>query len=328
MRGVRSHAVKLRLARNVKEKNMKAHRTLLTAILTATACCGAVTAFAGTKPPAHTPTIYVNQDATHIEVYKGDHSYSIAGKDTAMYSPIGLAVQALGDVVYSNREGDQRPGTIVTLPPGKGDVTAKYIIKCKDLTPWGVSIDADSNIWMTNYETNEVRQYAANANGCPAPLTSIKGPHTQLDNPQMAVVDSKGRIVVSNYLTGIVIFAPGAHGDATPIANITNPKIISAHIEGMAVDRKDNIWVTSYAKGQVYEFAPDANGTDAPKRTLAGRNTKLYVPIGIAIDRRTGEIYIADYGTHAVLVFAPDANGNVAPIRTFAGGFDYGVALK
>ena len=57
-------------------------------------------------------------------------------------------------------------------------------------------------------------------------------------------------------------------------------------------------------------------------------SSDLYVPIGIAIDRGTGEIYIADYGTHAVLVFAADANGNVAPIRDFAGGFDYNVALK
>jgi DNA-binding beta-propeller fold protein YncE len=308
---------------------MKAYaQTALTAALMATAFYGALAANAGTTPPTHTPTIYVNQDATHIEVYKGSHSYSIAGKNTAMYSPIGLAVQALGDVVYSNREGDKRPGTIVTLPPGKGNVTAKYIIKCDDLTPWGVSIDADSNIWMTNYDSNEVREYAANANGCPAPLSSIKGPHTQLDDPEMAVVDRKGRIVVANYLTGIVIFAPGAQGDATPVAAITNSKIIGAHLEGMTIDRHDDIWVTSYAKGQVFEFAPDANGKAAPMRVIGGKNTKIQVPIGIAIDRRTGEIYVADYGRHAVLVFAPDANGDVAPIRDFAGGFDYGVALN
>lgn len=306
---------------------MKSHnRMLLTGILVM-ACGAAVASFAGTK--ATSPlAIYVIQDATHIEVYKGNREYSIAGKNTAMRSPVGIAVQRLGDIVYSNREGDRRPGTIVTLPPGRGDVTAKYVIRCKDLTPWGVSIDTDSNIWMTNYDTNEVREYAADASGCPAPLATIKGPHTRVDNPQMAVVDRKGRIVVSNYLSGILVFAPGAHGDAAPIANITNPKVVNAHLEGMTIDRDNNIWVSSYAYGRIMEFAPDANGDAAPKRLIAGRNTKLTVPIGIAIDRRTGEIYVADYGTRAMLVFAPDANGNVAPIRTFGGGFDYNVALK
>jgi DNA-binding beta-propeller fold protein YncE len=292
------------------------------------ACSGALAADTGAKPPARPPAIYVIQDGSHIQVYKGDHTYSVGGKNTAMYSPIGIAVQKLGDIVYSNREGDHRPGTIVTLPPGKGDMTAKYIIKCKGLTPWGVSLDADSNIWMTNYETNEVRQYAANANGCPAPLSTIKGPHTLIDNPQGAAVDRKGRIIVTNYLSGILIFAPGAHGDATPIAQITNSKVINAHLEGMTIDRDNNIWVTSYAYGRVMEFAPDANGTEEPKRLIAGKQTQMTVPIGIAIDRRSGEIYVADYGTHAMLVFAPDANGDVAPVRRFAGGFDYNVALK
>jgi DNA-binding beta-propeller fold protein YncE len=305
----------------------KTHIVLASALMAAV-CGAALGARGAAKPPAHPPTIYVNQDATHIEVFKGKREYSVGGKNTAMYSPIGIAAQALGDIVYSNREGDHRPGTIVTLPPGKGNVTAKYIIRCKDLTPWGVSIDADSNIWMTNYDTNEVREYAPNASGCPAPLSSIKGPNTGIDNPQMAVVDHKGRIVVSNYLSGILIFPPGAHGNVAPVAKITNMKIINAHLEGMTIDRHDNIWVTSYAKGQVYKFAPDANGNAAPKRIISGRNTKLSVPIGIAIDRRSGEIYIADYGTHAVLVFAADSNGNVAPIRTFAGGFDYGIALR
>ena len=295
-------------------------------LLTATILAGSAAFAADTGP--RPPSIYLIQDGTHIEVFKGSREYSVAGKNTAMYSPIGIAVQQLGDIVYSNREGDHRPGTIVTLPPGKGNVTAKYIIKCKGLTPWGVSLDADSNIWMTNYESNEVRQYAADANGCPAPLSSIKGPHTELDNPQAVVVDRKGRIVVSNYLSGILVFAPGAHGDATPIAKITNSKVINAHLEGMTIDRHDNIWVTSYAFARIMEFAPNANGADEPKRLIEGDKTQLTVPIGIAVDRRSGEIYVADYGTHAALVFAPDANGNVAPIRSFGAGFDYNIALK
>ena len=285
---------------------------------------GALATSAGTR----TPTVYVLQDSGKIVIYRGTHQSEITGQDTGMYSTVGIARQAYGDLVISNRELDNRSGDIVTLPPGKGDVPAKYKIKCKGMTPWGIGVDADSNIWMTDYDSNDVREYAATANGCPQPLARISGPYTGLDQPENVAVDHNGRIVVSNYLKGIVVFAPGANGDVFPVAKITSPQVMSAHLEGMAIDAKNNIWVTSYANQAVMEFAPDANGDAAPKRMISGSNTQMTAPVGIALDHKTGEIYVADYGTRAVLVFAADADGNVAPARQFAPGFAFGIALK
>ena len=273
------------------------------------------------------PTVYVLQDAGAIEVYRGARHWEIAGPDTQMNSVVDIKRQPLGDLVVSNREVDGKAGTIVSLPAEKGNVAAKYVIKCKGFTPWGIGIDRNSNIWMTDYETNDVRAYAATANGCPAPLTKISGPHTGLDQPENVAVDRDGRIIVSNYLHGILIFAPGSDGDAAPIRTITNGQVINAHLEGMTVDNKDNIWVTSYANQAVLEFAPDANGTAAPKRVISGSKTRLDAPVGIAVDRKSGEIYVADYGARAILVFGSDAAGNTAPVRTLSPGFDFGVAV-
>ena len=133
---------------------------------------------------------------------------------------------------------------------------------------------------------------------------------------------------MANYLTGITIYASGASGDAAPIATIAGSETRNAHIEGLAVDKHDNIWVTSYANSAVYEFAPDAKGAAAPIRELSGSLTQLSDPIGLAIDRKSGDIYVADYGTRAILEFAPDAQGNAAPIATITGStFPWDLAL-
>lgn len=284
---------------------------------------------AATAPGSGGPTVYVLQDSGTITIYRDSKQKEISGRDTGMHSTVAIARQALGDLVVSNREVDGKPGSIVTLPPGKGDVAAKYIIKCDGMTPWGIGLDAESNIWMTDYESNDVRKYAATANGCPAPLATISGPHTGLDLPENVAVDRKGRIVVADYLNGIRIFAPGANGDVPPVAALTNAQVMNAHLEGMAIDSKNHIWVTSYANAAVLEFAANANGSDAPVRVISGDKTQLDAPVGIALDRRSGEIYVAGYGTRAMLVFAANANGNVAPLRTFANGsFPFGVAVK
>jgi len=271
-------------------------------------------------PSGDSPTLYV-ADAEGLRIIKAGKMTQIAGRKTKLTSPWSIERQRLGDLVVGNREVSHShiPGRIVTLPAGEGNVPAKYVLECKNFTPGDIALDRDSNIWMTDYDTNDVRAYPATATGCPAPLVTIRGPHTQLAQPEAIAIDSKGRIIVANYLSGLTIYAPGASGDAAPIATIEDAQTKNAHIEGLAVDNHDNIWVTSYANSAVYEFAPDAKGAAVPIRQLSGSQTKLNDPIGLAIDRKSGDIYVADYGTRAILEFAPDAQGNAAPIATITG---------
>jgi sugar lactone lactonase YvrE len=275
------------------------------------------------SPRKNSPTLYV-VETPGVGIVKASKRTEITGRNTKLTSPWGIARQALGDLVISNRElsHSEKPGRIVTLPAGKGNVTAKYVLQCKDFAPGGIAVDKDSNIWMTDYDSGaggDVRAYPANATGCPAPLFQITGPHTQLNQPTAVAIDSKGRIIVANYLVGLTIYAPGSNGDVAPIATIKDSDTENSHIEGMTVDNHDNIWVTSYANASVLEFAPDANGNVAPIRKISGDRTQLDAPIGLAVDRKTGNIYVAAYGNAGVLEFAADAQGNVAPISTISG---------
>lgn len=71
-----------------------------------------------------------------------------------------------------------------------------------------------------------VTVYAPGANGNVAPQRSIMGKDTGLVNPNGIAVDADGNIYVSNVSNGdrpdaIVVFGPGANGDATPRTTIT-----------------------------------------------------------------------------------------------------------
>jgi DNA-binding beta-propeller fold protein YncE len=69
--------------------------------------------------------------------------------------------------------------------------------------------------------------------------------------------------------------------------------------------------LTSYPVG--------ASGDVAPSRVIAGPDTGLVSPWGLAVDELHGELYVADSGANAIHVYALDANGNVRPKRTIAG---------
>jgi hypothetical protein len=80
------------------------------------------------------------------------------------------------------------------------------------------------------------------------------------------------------------------------------------------------VYVTDGNQSRVLVWLLDATGAVSPQRTLAGSNTLLDNPVGIAIDH-AGEIVVANEGTSALgnlLVFAPDADGDVAPLRVLA----------
>ena len=83
---------------------------------------------------------------------------------------------------------------------------------------------------------------------------------------------------------------------------------------------------------QVLVYLPTATGdVERPARSIGGRDTKLYEPCGVAVDR-AGRLYVSsaigarplghpelEGYTGMITVYAPRANGNAAPIRTIVG---------
>lgn len=107
------------------------------------------------------------------------------------------------------------------------------------------------------------------------------------------------------------VFAPGAKGDAKPIASIPLPDGATA-VRGIALDPSGNLYVSTDAE-EIDEYAsPETSPTLT--RTLKG-NVQMLHPWSLAFDP-TGELYVANTGFNNVLAYSATANGNAAADRT------------
>src|SRR5437899_10666584 len=138
--------------------------------------------------------------------------------------------------------------------------------------------------------------------------------------------------VGSNTIASILVYAPGASGNAAPTATIAGDNTGLTGTFGMARDGAGNIYVTN--AGTTYSTAVAAAGTGGnatPTAMIAGGNTGLNFPAGIALDG-AGNIYVTNFSGNNITVYAAGASGNATPTATIAGGntglnFPPGIAM-
>jgi hypothetical protein len=178
--------------------------------------------------------------------------------------------------------------------------------------------------------------YPISANGNYNPGTNIiVGSNTGLLNPAGIALDSSSNIYVTNQgNSSVTVYSAGSSGNVTPIATITGTNTGLLNPFGIALDSSNRIYVANglnTTTPSVTVYAAGSNGNVAPIATIAGPNTGLADPSGIAVDP-TGRIYVGNENSPSfngiVTVYNAGANGNVAPIRTITGantGFANGV---
>jgi hypothetical protein len=200
--------------------------------------------------------------------------------------------------------------------------------------PSGVALDSSGNIWVTNYAvggTPSVTEYAPESNGEVSPIATISGSATNLLEPTGLAIDSLGDLWVVNASGSILEFAPGSNGNVSPVTVIAGSNTGMTVPSGIVVDVAGNIWITneqlSTTPASVAMFTAGSNGNVTPAVTIAGSNTGLSNPAGLAIDANWN-IYVANQtigaancpsATGAITVYSPGSNGNVAPAATISG---------
>ena len=169
---------------------------------------------------------------------------------------------------------------------------------------------------------SEIGVFAAVANGNTAPINTIKGSNTQIFNPQTAILDKSGKLWTCDFNSGnILAFAPGANANATPIVNIAGSLSQMSDCGGIVLSASGMIYAASFPAYNsdvplVAAWKPGSNGNVAPAFTIAGSNTKLVRPWGLALDNQ-GELYVsANFNT--IVVFGAQS-GNATPLRTISG---------
>jgi len=85
--------------------------------------------------------------------------------------------------------------------------------------PGSTSPDSVRHLYVVSQFDRAIYVYDIAADGAlTGPSRTISGTHTGLTNPTSMMVDALGAVYVVNYQASVVVFSPGANGDATPQA--------------------------------------------------------------------------------------------------------------
>ena len=311
-------------------------------------------AAAGTKDT----TIFVANEY-HVTAYPADARGDVApiALTTDMAGPSGIGRDASGRIYVTN--GGTNTVTIYAAG-ANGNVPPLAVIggsNTKLTNPHALALDAGGKIYVLNSALNgrsSITVYPPLGTNTgilnEAPVAAIAGSKTGLAVPAGIALDSQGNIYVANeepiisrkfYDYGrITVYPAGSNGNIAPATTISGLKTGLALPVGIAVDSGGNIYV-----GNVYTtntnrfssitvYSAGSKGDVAPIAVVAGSNTGLGYPEGIALDSR-GNLYTDGYieGVgNTVDVYPAGSNGNVFPAATIAGldtglQFTGGIAL-
>jgi virginiamycin B lyase len=163
-----------------------------------------------------------------------------------------------------------------------------------------------------------IANFAAGAYHSPATGTITSLPNASWNTNGKMTFDAGGALWIgyvasangqgSNFV-GIAEYAPGATGNASPIATIvpTNPV---GQVDGIAIDAQGEVYISDASNAAVYVYPAGANGNTAPIRTLQGNLTKLGGGQKLSFDAN-GNFWVGS--ANGILEFPGNANGNVAP---------------
>src|SRR2546430_3095720 len=205
----------------------------------------------------------------------------------------------------------------------------------RDLTVTGVQTCAlPIYIYVANFEigVRSITVYGPGASGNAVPTAVIVGSATGLCDPFALAVDAAGTLYVANHCANsITVYAPGANGDVAPTAAIAGDNTGLSSPSGLALDASGRIYVTNQGdlfgeNASVEIFSSGASGNATPLARIAGGNTGLIAPAGIALDA-AGNVYVPN--AHAspadITIYAAAADGNVAPTSTIVTRFVAGI---
>jgi len=158
-------------------------------------------------------------------------SQILSGDATKLDNPRGLAFDKAREL-YALNDGypNHRPDTVTIYARNASGNTAPIrMIDGFDTQieqPTAMAVSGEM-IYVFNqgipFETRpHVTAYETSQTGDVPPTISISGENTQLSKAEGLAVDAAGFIYVNNGVNQILVFAPGATGDAAPVQVITS----------------------------------------------------------------------------------------------------------
>jgi DNA-binding beta-propeller fold protein YncE len=158
------------------------------------------------------------------------------------------------------------------LPLGQDATAASPMSEAQShttsLTPVPYSAD---ELYVSNAGNNTITVYHHDAQGNAAPIWTIAGQNTGLENPGQLSEDAQGNLYVVNGGASILVFAFHAHGNVKPLRVLHGPATGLRLPAAVTVDQStgkifvaDNGYEHEAQPGILLRFPPNASGNQAP----------------------------------------------------------------
>jgi hypothetical protein len=225
-------------------------------------------------------------------------------------------------------------GTTAIFPTGAtGNVPPTASLTNSNGAIHGLSFDGSGHAFMTTTPLDSensqstIEIFAPGATGSPAPIGSIAISETGYDSVGNSVVDSNGTLYVINQAS-ILIYtnAANAKGTVYPTTTLTGTDTMLTSPVALTVNSFGNLIVAD-AKSGILFFGYDVEdptarypeGDQAPYAIIAGNNTKIGTPSGIAVDG-SNNVWESDAGSvPELLEFPYNSYGNITPMTQITG---------
>lgn len=266
----------------------------------------------------------------------------ISGPKTLLVAPFALSVDTVHNELYvSDFFGS---AVRVYALDADGDVAPlrSLIDGPNSLLVWPrqVAVDvANDQIIVPSFNIfsdplTSIRTYPRTADGDVAPVRSLYGDATMLDNPINVVLDAAhDELITDSYaaggpgVAGLLTFARSAEGDTAPIRAIAGGSAnFGGYTNFLTFDPGADELYSDYGGGSGYAvFARTANGDVAPSRVVSGIETGIFYVYGLTYDTTNDRVIVVSYNEDqgspppTLNVFDRSADGDVVPLLSIAG---------
>lgn len=265
--------------------------------------------------------------------------YSSVAVDNA-HNEVFLQDNNLWSIRVFNRLDNAKPGTPPTEPRRviAGNDTDVQFNSCVYIDP------ANGDVYSVENDIGDVIvTFEHDATGNAKPIRKLSVTHRAY---AMAMDEENQEFFVSvQHPPQVAVYRKGASGKEQPKRLLIGDKTQLSDSHGMAIDTKRKLlfvdnWgnIADDDKPGSGRFGPptitvyrlNANGDEAPLRTIQGPKTGLDWPGAMSVDLDTGDLYVANDMGQDIIAFHSTDGGDVAPSRTIKGphtGLSYPVGV-
>lgn len=233
-----------------------------------------------------TAMVYVSNANTNT-IAKFDSAGNGSVFASGLNNPVGLAVDAAGNIYVANSSHSSNTGSIWKFTPG--GVSSVFASSGLDF-PTGLAFDTSGNLYAANSQTAVIKRFSP-AGGVGTVFVADPGNNSVMWSPYGIAFDSGGNLYAANFTSQTIEkFTTGGVASLFANAGVVNP-------EGLAFDAADNLYVANYGDNTVRKYTPGGVGS-------VFANTGLHNPAGIAFDG-SGNLYAVNQNTNTVEKFSP-----------------------